>query len=597
MRLGLRQIPELVPYVKLMHHAHMSVNRAEEMHGQTSAVKRYHKTMSPDVIMQRTFALFMLPYIRCPREDARDRAIDNRVEVLKAKQPNKINHYNIHVRDMLSSTFQYLPENANTFDATSSAVAMLGPLCKLLSNDDVDTNARRADHLRRERVISINDELAALRKEKAARAEKRADDEKLNGSSGTLTHLRFGGPELDTLGLLWHGPQARGNMLYGARAQALIQPVIPLIEERSNLVSQPYFETGEPKLADHPWWLRILCLGRDHFPRCILSFDFPSGRRYFFFLLAKQQPYQVTFLELDLVDEPLPVLQLPPALSFAARGTPRHTFRPVPMEFAQEHSLPATEGVAINVFQGAWFGADGMVFAEMDTIPLKDLAVECDLDGDRMQARRTRADDEDEQLAKLVKKGVHLDVPWLEAATTERIFDKKPASKKRNLDDAEVGDALGEAEVENIQAELAQLRLEYRERHGEDAGAGFAVVYRGGNWTGEHLGVSWGSVRAHARNAKVESFCRKCSFRLSRTYSRFEYGDDWSTKLATRWAQVLNHYWAVRFRSGSNPVYDFSPTDRATLDLHFEALVDALPHASPVRDAAAQLRELFPRRV
>jgi hypothetical protein len=156
---------------------------------------------------------------------------------------------------------------------------------------------------------------------------------------------------------------------------------------------------------------------------------------------------------------------------------------------------------------------------------------------------------------------------------------------------------LDDDQVADVQQELARIREEWRAEHGVAVPQGFGVVHRGGTWTRKHRGVVWDSTRAYARGKKSEEFCRKYNLNLSRTYSRFEYGDSMAALLALHWSNTLQYFWSVWVRSGSQFDFVFEAHMRPPVDNAFEARVAEHAATSDVGIAARQIAGLRPRRM
>jgi hypothetical protein len=255
----------------------------------------------------------------------------------------------------------------------------------------------------------------------------RAEEEAAYDERAQLKRMRFTDAEVDTINIILEGPQMRGAELDSKRTRAALEPCIPPMETRAFVTQQQFYNERAPAFDPIPQWLRTVCLGRESFTNVILRFNVPGGPRYLLFLFAKQQPYQANFLELEEVECPEPILNLRSSVVLASRGPPRHSFRVVVEDqYVKEYMLASAGDTEIDVIQMSWFGKDNYVFADMAPVPLVDFAAGLQLAQEKPPSRKKKAMDDDDAIVVLVKKGVHLDIPWMAKAMEEQLLGKNP---------------------------------------------------------------------------------------------------------------------------------------------------------------------------
>lgn len=532
-------LADVVRAVRLFRQVRFSTTVAEQIHGITSALHRYHKMYAEGTLAMRALLSYFKQLL--PEEGVRDRREEmslRRWVAMDRRQPRRVSGYSLFcgswVQQFKQSTSPSSPLPRSYLNHAMKAAArewwhVTTPEVRHAWNN-------RAIFRRDENVGILAGDLAtelAMEAIHGMRDEQEDMDLSEFGPVVRFDTCRLSQDELLCLALALQDGPTKAEV-HRRRAAQREPPGVPCDAARQAMVDLGDLGANlELKLPDCQAWERTVALVRDRMDMCVLAFGSLVTWQYYLFLYASRSPFFVGLAPLRLVEHPRSEFQLEQRFAPLSGCEPFDwMWRLLPGEFIHSFELQGVVGEGVLVIPHAVAFHRGYIASHGRPMSLAAFAAFIPAASGASKTVRDRSSTGANDDLSLGER-----FPWTRRWAREGGGDRG-ASGCPSVPVAESG--LSDEQIEDISTKVDLMRRGWHDEHGHGA-TDFRCELTGGAWAKANLGVEIDGVRASARGMAM-GFCSDFGLTKSASHSFKVYGERLANVLALEWCCKMQFF-------------------------------------------------------
>jgi hypothetical protein len=540
----------LIEGVERMADVPWSTNIAEQGHGSTAVIHKFHRGFAADSLCVRGFLHSVRPLFQAASEhvEKREKRLDQRIAAIGNRQPHRITGRHVFLSDLLDSLATTVaPEHRE-----QQGKRVMQKHAKAYSELDAATrqsyDARATSMINMKRGANQESIVVLEEKKKVLRA---TSPELDIGADGPLrlSKCAFTDRDLEVLVSMFNGPQGGQVRVAGLRVEAMTGPKAPVLAARRVLLDMPHDDLSVARA--NPGWCKAIATYRGHFSRCAIVVITATERRCFCFLYALQNPLQVGFLPMVETDWVVPVADdasREMGLAIVEQSY-QHTFEVDWCLFVFGDELIETEDAEIWVIEGIEVISDLAVASYFSAVPLESYLEDKPIPAPSTAARGMAGGEHDDDLPTDMAQ----EHPWLSAfgfgASLEEDIEgagaKLSGAKKVGPEPEPLDDDETDAVFDALEKKRALWALEVPTQP-----VWFKTTILGGAWTKAHTGLNFDNYKAYASGAVPVGWCQRVFGIRQASFAVKKYGDEWASALAQFWAKRLDYFHQLWIDSG-----------------------------------------------
>ena len=534
---------QLMQGVRLLMDAPWSTACVEQLHASATLVKKYHAEYGADLVMTKAFLHSLRKLMPGASGDEKQLLGQARkVMALFSKKPQHIAGRQVFVQDLMSVAASWKGDGKRALpkEVQKTIMKRHGEKWGQLAAADKRKYESRASLQRAaseqklgERIAQESETLALM----SARSE---------GQKGSLplvlSGCKLSPPELVQLAAFYKAPTLKDQQVKILRGKAMGSPPPPDDAFKRQLGS--FDIAGGQVDPPRPVWLPPFCWNRSLLSSVALRFAGVTGKRFYRFLYATQNPLYACFCEMEEAENY--VATGPASLGKWAEGAVDDWSHHFNMDFeALRHwdELPQANVEDIHVLPDLHLLPGNQVVSGADYVPLQ-IFLSWLPPIRQGQAKAPKAED-----TPTVEPGLLAKYPWMTRFVQEEAAassSASPTSKAARSEPAgDEPDALDDDQVQAVFEALEEKRQAW-DLHAPGDFADFKISLVGGPWQQRHKGKTFvaflGAVR---KGSTSEQWCIQHQMPKAARFEISVYGETGAYTMAHAWCHRLDFLFSL----------------------------------------------------
>ena len=560
---------DLYEGVRLMGEVECTTRLVEQGHGQTATQHKSHPRMGSKCTTSSTWVhgLGQLLAESDRNKDEKDLAkMKTQLEKLKRKVPERLHAENIYYADLRAALNRKDGTNAIVRAHCRTSRKVMKELTSKFDDLDEETqlwyhaeSKKQASESRSNIEEAINTLEADIQAKREVIERSRAD----RSACMYVSNCTFDDKEVLALAKLWKSKDDRYKIcqVNQRRMESLRQPEVPSDFVKAQLTAMTWKgKDAKTILPDSiKRWATPFSRARKYFELTCLIVGSGEDCKYYGFRYATQNPINVVFLELYLVedDELLTDFSTAAMLEFEVKQH-EYNFNVLPLHVVSASELDIDEGTRMRILPGLVYGKGLVAWCDEDAIQFDIFLAGLPIDFTKPPKEKP----EEPDIEVPPPADYWESCPWMEHRRARN--KKKPDSDSG--DDSSTDSSVDQdgdpedddADIEDATAYVRLLRKEWLLEHHEEE-IDFEVVPRGGDSTLRDHGVMCDSWRGQGKRAYHERWVAAYFQYRSCTNAILEHGEEIAQLLCRQWCHKMQYYynrWKRRYTVEFGDIYD-----------------------------------------
>ena len=368
-REGLMTLPDLGRAVKVIKQLGGTSKVAEQGHTSITQVRNNHKRYCMRQLFMRVFLHTAFRFTPKTEEKLQHR-LEDKLDRLECKNPNKLNMYNMHVRAVSKASWGALGADEPSFLGQQDVIRDAGEAWKEADSPLKRVLQEKAEVRRKSQRTKLENKKEAI-EQTLWEIEKRKRVKMFSGESFRATAgCKWSQEMMDQMEEHW-----LGNDFGPTRVDAWIKrtlefpnPVDPDEYRLLQAFPQPHFD--RPPLDAHTYdWARAVSIHRKYWPGCVLNVGQGETKRSYMYAHASGIPFRSVWTPLfpDVGRET--AAQSPTDLVSCILRGHRRSFAIEPATHCKEEDITPEPGEPMAVTQCVHLGKDLHAHLNMNPLP------------------------------------------------------------------------------------------------------------------------------------------------------------------------------------------------------------------------------------